>query len=151
MKTLALCPIMFFENCAVYEIMSQNMVELKEAAGDIMAHAYCMLDKATRARTHTHPRTHVHAQTRTYSCGRTKQKYVYLLFLHGNSDFVNAPQCYCRPIRTLPVCCIRPFTISGPWCCNIWMFVRETRFNMNADIFKYLPVWFDYGHCGCFY
>ena len=41
----------FFENCAVYEIKSKNILN-PEATDNNRAHSLCRLSKATRARTH---------------------------------------------------------------------------------------------------
>jgi hypothetical protein len=46
-----------FENCAVYEIMSKNMVE-PEVTNDNMAHKFCMLGFYTRARARARKHTH---------------------------------------------------------------------------------------------
>jgi hypothetical protein len=42
-KTHILCPIIFSENCAVYEIMSKNIVEPERPQNANMA-ARCVLD-----------------------------------------------------------------------------------------------------------
>jgi hypothetical protein len=60
-KTRILCSVTFFsKNRAVYDTMSKHVV--KPEAADNMAHARCMLDKATRAQASTHARTHTHTE-----------------------------------------------------------------------------------------
>ena len=45
-------PLQFFKNRSIYEIMSKNIVEVEQEAGDNMAHAHCLLDtKATNTLT----------------------------------------------------------------------------------------------------
>jgi hypothetical protein len=72
----------FSENHAGYEIMSKNMLEPERTQTIWRLRVAYWISKPTR----------MHART---------QKYVILLF-HGNSGFVNAPQCYVtRTLRVL--------------------------------------------------
>ena len=87
----------FVRNCAIYEIMSKNMVEPYRPQMTIWRCVACWIIKATRAqasaRLPTHALTHTHTQTH-----RNMQHF---LLFQCNNGFLNAPQCYV--LRTLPV------------------------------------------------
>ena len=93
-----------FENLAVYEIMSKNVVE-PEGPQQSRAHTSGMLDKQgyTRVRACTRPRSRTPTRVRTHGRAHTQthtHKYVILIaFLR--QWFANALQYYL--IRTLPV------------------------------------------------
>jgi hypothetical protein len=98
---------LFSENRIVCEIMSKNIVETEGpqmtsqygayalSAGLARLYARMRMHKSTRPGNNMHARTHARAST------QTQTNMWYLLLFHGNSCFVNAPQCYV--IRTLPV------------------------------------------------
>ena len=83
---------LFSENRSVYEIMSKNVVDPEGTQTIWRVRLAYSISKPIRAQAHaracaptpiqqTHPHTHTH-------------KYVILIAFHGNSSFVNAPQCY---------------------------------------------------------
>ena len=77
---------------AIYEIMLKNLVEPERPQVAIWLHVACWISTATRAQTRPLPCTHTRARIHRNM----------LLLFHGNSGFVNAPECYV--INTLLVC-----------------------------------------------
>jgi predicted deacetylase len=53
----------FFENRAVYEIMSKNVVEPDTTQITIWRRVVCWISKATRAEAHAHARAPTHKHT----------------------------------------------------------------------------------------
>jgi hypothetical protein len=105
-KAHILCSMIFFRKCAVYEIMSKNMMKPERTQ------VIWRLLASTRQRSCTHPppppRAHTHtyarrhARIRMHSPIRARtHTYIILISFHGNSDFMNAPQYFAT--RTLPV------------------------------------------------
>jgi hypothetical protein len=90
----------FFENRAVSEIMSINIIQPK-ATDDNMVHVRCMVDKQgytrARANAHAHAPGHPHKHTHTH----THRSVQYLLLFDGYNCFANEPHYYV--IRTLSV------------------------------------------------
>ena len=86
----------FSENRAVYEIMSKNMVELDRPKMTIWRHVACWISKATRAQAYARvPEPTHHTSKHAYACARAhRQNMKYVLLLHSNNGFVNAPHCY---------------------------------------------------------
>ena len=70
-KTHSLCPVtfLFSENRAVYNKMSENMMELEMPQAIWRMRVACWISKATRTKAHARARvpTPTHASTRTYS------------------------------------------------------------------------------------
>jgi hypothetical protein len=89
----------FFENRAVYEIMSKNMVEPERPQMTTWRRVACSISKATRARTHASVRAPTPTYARTHA--RT-HKYEILIVFPRQQWSVNAPQCYVvRPLVVL--------------------------------------------------
>ena len=85
----------FFENLAVYEIISKNLVEPGRPQTIWRMRVACWMCKATRAQAHGRAPTHTHVLT--HAC---THKYVRLAAFPGQQYFVNAPRYYV--MRTLP-------------------------------------------------
>jgi hypothetical protein len=83
-KTHILCSITFFENCAIYEIMWKNNVEL----GRKLMTIWCM----------------------SFACWIHTQNMSYLLLFHCNNGCMNVPQCHV--IHKLP-CLFSFYTLNG--------------------------------------
>ena len=103
-KTHILYAVTFYENRAVFEVMSKNMVEPERTHKIWRLRVACWIIKLTRAQAHaracapthtqTHARTRMPLPTRALERARTlTQKYVILYAFHGNSGFVDAPKC----------------------------------------------------------
>jgi hypothetical protein len=60
-----------FENLAVYEIMSKNMVEPEILQMTIWRHVACWISKATRTQAHARARASAHIHVRTHALTHT--------------------------------------------------------------------------------
>jgi hypothetical protein len=103
-ETHDLCSITFFsfENRAVYELMSTNMVDPEGSHMTSQYGAYELHAGLARLHARTRMYTPTRPGTRMYACARVHtHKYVIFIAFTRQQGFVNAPYCYV--IRTLRV------------------------------------------------
>jgi hypothetical protein len=74
-RTHILCSVTFYKNCAVYEIMSENVVESEGPRMTSLAHTRRKLDKQGYTIAHACIRPRTRAPTRTHT---HREKYVIL-------------------------------------------------------------------------
>ena len=100
-KTHILCSVNFFENRAVYEMMSKNLVARRGVTNDVKIwrmRVECWISKTIHARIWTRPRSQ--APTHTYARARTHTSIILIPFPR-QKRFAKARLCYV--ILTLPV------------------------------------------------